>query len=233
MEEVSAFNRFFSDCRYMPQLRRYSPTKFCNGAKMAIFWVLYFQRATCSTFQTSILNLHKGHTMCGSMVDIQSPTAEIRQGKKRTRKKPQGKNVMFCPTTQGDHKNCHFTTMVKLPQGNLTGQCGGPLWTPLPDEILNLFKIQESLQCFDTIGWALGRGSDRKKLSDEVLAWLPVWSEVQVICIWSSWCYCHSIISCFIKLQDGLTFLVLAYPGCPGVNPFPLCIHYTYCSPSF
>jgi len=28
---------FFSDCRYMPQLRRYSPTKLCDGAKMAIF----------------------------------------------------------------------------------------------------------------------------------------------------------------------------------------------------
>jgi len=25
-----------------------------------------------------------------------------------------------------------------------------------------------------------------KKLSDEVLAWLSVWSEVQIICIWSS-----------------------------------------------
>jgi len=30
--------------------------------------------------------------MCGSMVDIQSPTAEIRRGKKEDRrKKPQGK----------------------------------------------------------------------------------------------------------------------------------------------
>ena len=46
-----------------------------------------------------------------------------------------------------------------------------------------------------------------KKLSDEVLAWLSVWSEVQVICISSSWCHCHSIISCFIKIQIGLTFL--------------------------
>jgi len=27
----------FSDCRYMPQLRRYSPTKLCDGAKMADF----------------------------------------------------------------------------------------------------------------------------------------------------------------------------------------------------
>jgi len=25
-----------------------------------------------------------------------------------------------------------------------------------------------------------------KKLSDEVLAWLSVWSEVQIVCIWSS-----------------------------------------------
>jgi len=37
-----------------------------------------------------------------------------------------------------------------------------------------------------------------------------------MICIWSSWCHCHMITSCFIKVQIGLTFLVLAYPGCPG-----------------
>jgi len=55
-----------------------------------------------------------------------------------------------------------------------------------------------------------------KKLSDEVLAWLSVWSKVQVICIWSSWCHCHPVISCFIKIQNHLTFLVPAYPGCPG-----------------
>ena len=27
--------------------------------------------------------------------------------------------------------------------------------------------------------------------SDEVLVWLPVWSEVQIVCIWSSRCHCH------------------------------------------
>jgi len=32
------------------------------------------------------------------MVDIQSPTAEIRRGKK-DRKKLQGKNIMVCPIT--------------------------------------------------------------------------------------------------------------------------------------
>jgi len=37
--------------------------------------------------------------------------------------------------------------------------------------------------------------------SDEVLAWLSVWSEVQIICIWSSWCHCHHIVSCVIRIQ--------------------------------
>jgi len=55
-----------------------------------------------------------------------------------------------------------------------------------------------------------------KKLSDEVLAWLSVSNELQMICIWSSWCHCHPTISCFIKIQIRLTFLVPAYPGCHG-----------------
>jgi len=52
-----------------------------------------------------------------------------------------------------------------------------------------------------------------KNLNDEVLAWLPVWSKVQMIYIWSSWCQCHPIISCLVKIQICFTFLV---PGCPG-----------------
>jgi len=55
-----------------------------------------------------------------------------------------------------------------------------------------------------------------KKLSNEILAWLSVWTDVQMICIWSSWCQCHLIISCFVRIQIGLTFLVAAHPGCPG-----------------
>jgi len=46
------------------------------------------------------------------------------------------------------------------------------------------------------------------------LVWLSVCSEVQT-CIWPRWCHCHSL-SCFIKIQIGFTFLVLAYPGSPG-----------------
>ena len=37
MEDILLLNKFFSDCRYMLQLRRYSPTKLCDGAQMAIF----------------------------------------------------------------------------------------------------------------------------------------------------------------------------------------------------
>jgi len=57
-----------------------------DGEFLAIFCVLHFQRAACSTFQTCILNLHLGHTMCQSMVDIQSVLAEIRRGKKEERR---------------------------------------------------------------------------------------------------------------------------------------------------
>ena len=28
--------------------------------------------------------------------------------------------------------------------------------------------------------------------------------------------HCHRIISCFIKIQNGFTYRVPAYPGCPG-----------------
>ena len=35
----------------------------------------------------SDLNSHKGHAMCGSMADIQSPTTEIKPGKKEERKR--------------------------------------------------------------------------------------------------------------------------------------------------
>ena len=44
------------------------------------------------------------------------------------------------------------------------------------------------------------------QLSGEVLAWLSVWSEVQMICIWSTWCHYHPIISCSSKIQNGVRF---------------------------
>ena len=39
VEEVGLLllNKFFSDCRHMPSLRRYSPTKLCDGTQVAIY----------------------------------------------------------------------------------------------------------------------------------------------------------------------------------------------------
>jgi len=46
------------------------------------------------------------------------------------------------------------------------------------------------------------------KKSDEVLAWLIYVQQgaLKMICIWSSWCHCHLIMSCCVKIQIGLTF---------------------------
>jgi len=47
--------------------------------------------------------------MCGSMVDIQSVTAEIMREKKihgrREKKKPWARDIMSASATQGGHKN--------------------------------------------------------------------------------------------------------------------------------
>ena len=45
---------------------------------------------------------------------------------------------------------------------------------------------------FSALALSVGRHEEHpacKKFSDEVLAWLSVCSKVQMICIWSSWCY--------------------------------------------
>jgi len=48
-----------------------------------------------------------------------------------------------------------------------------------------------------------------KKLSGGVLAWLSVWSKVQLMPL-------PLTVSCFSKIQIGFTFLVLAHLGSPG-----------------
>jgi len=41
-------------------------------------------------------------------------------------------------------------------------------------------------------------------VSDDLMACLFVWSEVQMTCIWSSWCHFHPTVSRFIKIYIGL-----------------------------
>jgi len=55
--ETLLFNKFFpivDTCLSCEDIAE----QFCDGAQMAIFWVLRFQRAAHSTFQTCILNSH-------------------------------------------------------------------------------------------------------------------------------------------------------------------------------
>jgi len=52
--------------------------------------------------------------------------------------------------------------------------------------------------------WLSGRKDIQPAKNWVVRYWcgylLSVWSEVVMICIWSSWCQWHPIISCFIKI---------------------------------
>jgi len=62
--------------------------------------------------------------------------------------------------------------------------------------------------CFDAVGWVSGTTSGLQKLSDGVLAWLSVWSEVQTG-IWPSWCHCHSLSLASVKSRLVLSFWCL------------------------
>jgi len=69
----------FYDCRYMPSLRKYSPTKLCDGGQMANFWRFFASCISASRLQhiqTCILNSH---------------------WKKRRQKKPQDKKYNGLP----------------------------------------------------------------------------------------------------------------------------------------
>jgi len=75
------------------------------------------------------------------------------------------------------------------------------------------FKIPLLYQCFDAVGWVAGRAPGLKTLSGGLLAWLSVRGEVQ-ICIWPSWCRCHSLPLAPVN-PDWFYRLVLAHPASP------------------
>ena len=54
-----------------------------------------------------------------------------------------------------------------------------------------------------------------KELSDEVLVWLSVWSEVQIVCIWSSWCHCIPKPHHLLPYSNPEWFYISG-TGCPG-----------------
>ena len=62
-----------------------------------------------------------------------------------------------------------------------------------------------------------------KKLSGGVLAWLFVWSEVQ-ICIWPSWCHCHSLSLASVKSRLVLPFWYRLTRVVPDKKPLNGCV---------
>ena len=72
---------------------------------------------------------------------------------------------------------------------------------------------------FSNVNLVTIKGTRSVKTEWWVLAWLSVWSEVQ-ICMWPSLSHCHYChLLQEIQIDFGFIFLVPAYPGSPGQNP--------------
>jgi len=70
---------------------------------------------------------------------------------------------------------------------------------------------------------------DHTNTSSEVLVWLSVWSEMQIFCVWSSWCHCH--LKTPSSLASFKSRLVLSFWYWPVLEKRPLncCSCSTYC----
>ena len=95
-------------------------------------------------------------------------------------------------------------------------------WTELKISIIPTVHCHIFLECWMlSVLWHYWLGQERpacKKSSDEVLAWLSVWNEI-VHMVWLMPRPSHnsiiSSISCLSITQNGFTFLVPDYLGCP------------------
>ena len=72
------------------------------------------------------------------------------------------------------------------------------------------------------VGWQEGHLAC-KKLSGGVLVWLSVWSKVQ-ICIWPSWCHCHSLSLAPVKSGLVLPFWYRLTRVVPDKGPLNGCV---------
>jgi len=91
--------------------------------------------------------------------------------------------------------------VMSLPQEPVSGWKKFDVQRPIPSLATGI----ASGQWKNFAVWLRSRKGIRPvKLSGEKLAWLSVWSEVQMICIWSTWCHCNPIIFCSSKIQNSL-----------------------------
>ena len=93
-------------------------------------------------------------------------------------------------------------------------------------EVWGLTRAFSALSAFSALTLLVGRQEGHpayKKLSSEVLAWLSVWSEVQ-ICIWPSWCHCHSLSLAPVKSRLVLPFWYRLTWVVPDKGPLNGCV---------
>ena len=83
-----------------------------------------------------------------------------------------------------------------------------------------------SLWSFSALTLLVGRQEGHpacKKLSSGVLAWLSVWSEVQV-CIWPSCCHCHPLSLASVKSRLIVSFWYWLIRVVPDKGPLNGCV---------
>ena len=98
-----------------------------------------------------------------------------------------------------------------------------------PTEILpSIFGVGVAFRALTLlVGWQEGHPAC-KKLSGGVLAWLFVWSNVQ-ICIWPSWCHCHLLSLASVKSRLILSFWYRLTWVVPDKGPLNGCVYVWVC----
>jgi len=84
----------------------------------------------------------------------------------------------------------------------------------------------KSVFAFSALTLLVGRQEGHpacKKLRGGVLAWLSVWSDVQ-ICIWPSWCHCHSLSLASVKSRLVIPFWYWLTRVVPDTGPLNGCV---------
>jgi len=116
VEEVLLFNKFFFQLSIPVHalVLKILPDKVVRWCQNGDFLCRVFSASRLQHISDMHSKLALGHTMCGSMVDIQSAMAEIRRGIKNDKKKPQGKNIMSASAMQGGHKKWVLATTDKV-----------------------------------------------------------------------------------------------------------------------
>ena len=114
-------------------------------------------------------------------------------------------------------QKCKVVVKHTQPPAMISPQCGT---TPSDDDSLSRMKsftyrqkhtnAEDCPRVLPSVLWRCWLGGRKgirpvRKLSGEVVAWLSVWSEVQ-ICIWPSWCHCHSLSLASVKSRLVLPF---------------------------